>query len=217
MMWIKAYPEILRDKKLQVMEPIDQLAWFKLLCLACDSPVQGTILLTIEEIANALHCSLIEINHALAVFISLEMIAIGENGLKILNWDKRQAVENVADSQVDHFAARATFVAVTRRYRNASGPNGVKPSFVSYIASEQCNGKEAYALNYIAKLERSSNYQKLNSLCNDWEKSQLLQKKKQENKERQDRARQNAKPVSRKAFDVDGSQDRKSLEVEFVL
>lgn len=113
MAWLRIYPEIMWDRKLRRHPAHVRWCWIGLLCMAKESPVQGSLLIscdvpvTFQDVTDVTALTLEEVREAISIFEEQSMLTKDESSgaWVVANWDKRQFR---SDSSVER----------TRRYRD---------------------------------------------------------------------------------------------------
>lgn len=119
--WFRAYPEAAFDPKFEIIArqlEIENLfvfgAWWKILCIAGNSPIRGSLYVTFQkrfsngDVAALLGISDDLCNTLLEAFKDLDMIYQDENGAwRITNWEKRQFDSDNSTERVKKFREKA--------------------------------------------------------------------------------------------------------------
>jgi hypothetical protein len=94
--WFRCYTCVRTDPKLVLLPPAQRWVWIALLCLAKESPVPGTLLLsnriplTMEALPSLIGVPAREVRRALEAFVRTEMLVCTDGVWRILHWQQRQ-------------------------------------------------------------------------------------------------------------------------------
>ena len=94
--WFRCYTCVRTDPKLVLLPPAQRWVWIALLCLAKESPVPGTLLLsdriplTMEALPSLIGVPSREVQRALEAFVRTEMLICTDGVWRILHWQQRQ-------------------------------------------------------------------------------------------------------------------------------
>jgi hypothetical protein len=115
--WFRYYSETIKDKKIDLIAEESDLgflstigAWSLLLCMANDSPIRGSLYVTLQKrytneyIIKTLRLSKEDGEKLINLFIDYDMIDIDENqAYRVKNWDKRQFKSDFSNERVNKY------------------------------------------------------------------------------------------------------------------
>jgi hypothetical protein len=111
--WFRFYSEIAADRKILKIARVCNMSrlevvgiWSLIMCAANDSPVRGTLQITLQErytvddLSDLLGMSKDQTEKLLSVFIQLEMIEVVNDVYQVKNWNKRQFTSDNSTDRV---------------------------------------------------------------------------------------------------------------------
>ena len=126
--WFRFYTDTPSDVKIRKIcnntgySKVDVVgAWAIILCLCNNSPVEGSLYVTlqerytIEDVTIEFGCDVTKAQNLIDAFIRLGMLSIENDAYKVINWDKRQYKSDNSSKRVQKYreAKRYSNVTVT--------------------------------------------------------------------------------------------------------
>lgn len=114
MKWFRLYSELVDDPKVHQMNPKTFKIFIFLLCFASEFGKNGIINLPHKEIIWRLRCSRKKYFDAVAQLEELHILSSHSNGLKFLNWDKRQYQGDNSSKRVEKYRNKREELGLSR-------------------------------------------------------------------------------------------------------
>lgn len=115
--WLRLYTELTKDTKLRRRPVAERWVWISVLCLAGESPIRGTLLITegtpatLHDIADDANVPLRTVRKAIDGFLHDDMLStdLDTDAWVVTKWDERQFESdvNAADRSRKHRQRKA--------------------------------------------------------------------------------------------------------------